>query len=404
MLTRRALLVLLLAAPVQAQEAAPPPPAAKKVPHTTRVHGETLKDDYFWMRERKSPEVLAHLEAENAYAEAMTRYLRPMQETLYGELLGRIEQTDLTVPARDRGYFYYSRTEEGKQYPIYCRKKRSLDAAQEVVLDGNGVAKGQKFFRLASTAFSDDGSRVAFTTDFTAFREFYLSVKDLVTGKLIEDRARKGSQLVWAADGKTLFYVADDHAKRPCRLYRHLVGSDRDDLVYEEKDELFRVGLTRTRDHKYLIITSRSSRTAEVRYLPTTAPALTPKLLRPRKEGVLYSVDHRDSLFYIRTNEGGAHNFKLVTAPVAKPNEWTELIAHRPDVTLGGVILFKDHAVLQERQDGLPHLVVRELAGGVTHRISAPEPVYSMSPAGNPEYDTTTFRFSYQSLVTPLSV
>ncbi len=382
----------------------PKPPAARKVPHVVKIHGDTRVDDYFWLREKKKPEVRAYLEAENAYTKALTGHLEPFQEKLYQEALSRIQQTDQAVPVRNRGYWYYSRTEKGKQYPLQCRKKGSLEAPEEVMLDGNALAKGHKFFAVGGTQVSDDGKRVAYASDVVAFREFFLSVKDLETGKVIEDRKRKTANFAWAADNRTLFYVAEDHAKRPYRLYRHVAGSDTDDLIYEEKDELFRLAVNRSHDRKYLFALSRSSTTTEVRYLKADEPAGTFRVVLPRQDKHEYVVEHRDGEFWIRTNRA-AKNYRLVRAPVAKPLAWAEVVPHRPEVALENVQLFKDYAVLSERENGLPHLAVRDLATGTTHRIRMPEPVYTVSsmPQANPEFDSTTLRFTYTSLVTPNS-
>jgi oligopeptidase B len=379
------------------------PPAAKKIPHVIKIHGETRVDDYFWLREKKKPEVVAYLEAENTYTKGMTGHLEGLQQTLYKEALSRIQQTDQNVPVRDRGYWYYNRTEKGKQYPIHCRKKGTLDAPEEVMLDVNELAKGHKFYALGGTQVSDKGNLLAYISDIAAFREFFLSVKDLETGKLLEDRKRRTISYTWAADNKTLFYVADDHAKRPYRLYRHVVGSDTDDLIYEEKDELFRLFISRSHDRKYLFATSRSSTTTEVRYLPADKPEGTFQVVLPRQDKHEYHVDHRDGQFWIRTNKD-AKNFRLVTAPVVKPAAWTEVLPYRPAVTLENITLFKDFAVFSERENGLQQLAVRDLSTGKSHRISTPEPVYSMMSMGNPDFDSTTIRFRYTSLVTPGSV
>jgi oligopeptidase B len=381
------------------------PPVAKKVPHVVKIHGDTRIDNYFWLREKKKPEVIAYLEAENGYTKALTDHLKPVQEKLYQEALGRIQQTDQGVPIRNRGYWYYSRTEKGKQYPLQCRKKGSLDAPEEVMLDGNALAKGHKFFAMSPPQVSDDGKRVAYASDVVAFREFFLSIKDLETGKLLEDRKRKTAGFAWASDNSTLFYVAEDHAKRPYRLYRHVAGSDTDDLIYEEKDELFRLTINRSHDRKCLFAMSRSSTTTEVRYLKADEPTGEFRVVLPRQDRLEYFVDHRDGEFWIRTNKD-AKNYRLVRAPVAKPMAWTEVVPHRPEVTLENVQLFKDYAVLAEREKGLPHLAVRELATGTTHRVSMPEPVYTVmsAPQTNPEFDSSTLRFNYTSLVTPGSV
>src|SRR5262245_49525305 len=234
--------------------AAATPPVAKVVPHKTEIHCDLRIDNYFWLREKTNPDVIKYLEAENAYTAAVMKPAEPLRDALYKEMLGRIKQTDLSVPTRDHGYFYYSRTVEGQQYPIHCRKKGGLDAAEEVMLDANAMAEGHKFFNIGGTHVSDDGNLLAFGTDTTGFREYYLSVKDLRTGKILEERFVKAASAAWAADNRTLFYVTEDHAKRPHKLWRHIVGEpkDKDVLVNEEKDELYRLNVSRSRDRKYL--------------------------------------------------------------------------------------------------------------------------------------------------------
>jgi oligopeptidase B len=402
-----ALLAMLLAAPLAADDAPPAPPAAKQKPHTASVHGDTRTDPYFWLREKTNPEVIAHLEAENAYTKAMTKHTEPLQEAVYQEILGRLKQTDLQVPVRRGDYLYYSRTEQGKQYPIYCRKKGGPEAAEAVILDGNELARGQKFLGVGLQSVSDDHALLAYSVDTTGFREYQLFVKDLRSGELLPDRVGKVASYAWAADGKTIFYVTEDHAKRPHKLWRHTLGTpkEQDQLVYEEKDELFRLSVSRSRDKKYVFATARSSTSGDVRYLPADRPAGEFKLVLAREPEHEYSVEHRDGLFYIRTNKG-AKNFKLVTAPVAdpRPENWKELLPHRPDVLLEGPVLFQTHAVFLEREQGLPHVAVHDFATGQTKRLEWPEAVYSVAPDANPEFGATTFRYRYESPVTPDSV
>ena len=388
--------------------AAGKPPAAKVTPHKTEIHGETLLDNYFWLRDKKNPDVTAHLDAENAYTAAVMKPTEALQEKLYKEMLGRIKQTDLGVPTLDNGYWYYSRTEEGQQYPIYCRKKGTLDAAEEVMLDANVLAKGEKFLNVGGLEVSDDGHLLAFVSDVTGFRDYHLSVKDLRTGKVHEDKFVKATSAEWAADNRTLFYVTEDHAKRAHKLWRHTVGepNDKDVLVYEEKDELFRLGLGKSRDRKYLFHSSRSSTTTEQSFLPADKPAGEWKVITPRKDRHEYSADHRDGRFYIRTNADKATNFKIVTCPATEtdPAGWKDFLPYRPDVLVSGISLFKDYAVVSEREKGLAHLRVIEFKTDKQHRVEMPEPVYDVFPAGNPDFGTTKFRFSYTSFVTPNSV
>jgi oligopeptidase B len=381
------------------------PPVAKKIPKTIALHGETRVDDYFWLREKSNPEVISYLNAENAYADAVLKPTVPLQETLYKEMLGRIKQTDDSVPARRGDYWYYSRTEQGKQYPIQCRKHKTLDAKEEVTLDLNELAKGQKFLSLGVYSVSDDHHLLAYSADVTGFREYTLYVKDLRTGQLLPDKISKVQMAVWGADNQTLFYVVEDAAKRPHRLYRHKLGATEDPLVYEEKDALYTLRAGRSRDRKYVWVESESSTTAECRYIPADEPGAPPRLVLPREEGHRYDVDHRDGLFYIRTDKD-AKNYRLVTAPVEDPapKNWKEMIGHRPDILLEGVWLFSNHAVISECEAGLDRLRVFDLRTGQSHGIEVPEAVYAIHPDANPEFQTATLRYRYESFVTPDSV
>jgi oligopeptidase B len=392
----------------QLDPAAATPPVANKVPRTTTLHGDTRVDDYYWLRDKKDPEAIAYLEAENAYTRAVMKKTEPFQEKLYREMLGRIKQADLEVPYRLGGWWYYTRTEEGKQYPIHCRKRGSLEAREEVLLDLNELARDRKFLHVGEFKVSDDGHRLAYTADVTGFREYTLHVKDLRTRAVLADWASpvRGARYVeWAADNTTLFYVTEDAAKRPHRLYRHTLGSPKDELVFEEKDELYRLSVRRSRDRKFLLARSHSSVTTEERHLPADRPKGAWQVILPRQVGHEYDADHRDGRFYIRTNKG-AENFRLVTAPVADPgpSHWEELVAHRPGVYLQDVALFARHAVLTELEGGLPQQRVLDFATGRQHAMAFPEPAYAVQPDLNPEFDTDLYRYRYQSLVTPESV
>ncbi|MBK5295084.1 MAG: S9 family peptidase [Acidobacteriia bacterium] len=385
--------------------APPAPPVARKIPRTTILHGDKVVDNYYWLREKANPRVKSYLEAENAYAATILEHTKPLQELLYKEMLGRIKQTDLSVPYRKGGYWYYTRTEEGKQYPILCRKKGSLEAAEEITLDVNELAKGQRFMSVSGYQVSDDGLLLAYSTDNTGFRQFTLYVKNLATGETSTALAQKTGSITWAADSQTLFYTIEDAAKRHYRLYRHKIGAAAHDLVYEEKDERFRLGAGRTRSRKYILLESGSHTATEVRYLEAADPTGQWKLVAPRQDEHEYEVDHHDGLFYIRTNSTG-RNFRLVTAPVSGPGRenWKEILPHRGDVMLSGMDFFAGHYVLVEREGGLPHLRVTEIASGKSHRIAMPEPVYAAFPYTNAEFDSTEYRYSYQSFTTPSSI
>jgi len=395
-----------LAAPQAAVTVPPSPPAAKKVPKVDELHGDRRVDDYYWLREKTNPEVTSYLEAENAYTAALMKPTLAFQESLYQEMLARIKQTDLSVPVRDHGFLYYSRTVEGKQYPIHCRKTLAPDAPEQILLDVNELAAGQKFMALGAYTVSNDGNLLAYSTDNTGFRQYTLHVKDLRTGQVLPDRVEKTVSLAWAADNKTLFYTVEDHAKRSYRLYRHTLGSTGpDDLIYEEKDEKFSLDLERSRSRAYLFLSSDSLTASEVRYIPAANPAAAWKVIAPREKDHEYEVEDHGDTFFIRTNSGG-RNFRLVSAPVADPTRanWKEVIPHRPNVMLAGMDIFADFYVLFEREDGLPRLRVTSFKDGQSHRIDFPEPVYSASPGQNREYDTRAFRFNYQSFITPSSV
>ena len=381
----------------------PTVPVARKSPIRSELHGEARVDDYFWLREKANPDVAAYLEAENAYADAVMKPTEALQEALYKEMLARIQETDLSVPAKDGAYWYYARTEEGKQYPILCRKK-GQEGPEEVILDENVLAEGLKYFSLGAFVITDDGRYLAYTTDVTGFRDYRLYVKDLRDDVLLPFQVEKAGSLAWAADNQTLFYTVDDSAKRPHRVYRHALGGTEDALVYEESDELFRAFVGRTRSRAYVLLGSASHTTTEWRYLPAATPTGAFRIVAPREHEHEYDVDHHGDSFYIRTNDAG-RNFRLVKAKVESPGResWVEVVPHRPDTMLEGIEIFRDHYVLLDRAQGLEQLRVTEFATGATHLVTFPEPAYSVFTVGNREFDTTLLRFSYQSLVTPSS-
>ena len=389
-----------------APTAVPNPPTARKQPRVDVVHGERREDDYFWMREKSNPEVASYLEAENAYADAVMKPTEAFQQTLYGEMLGRIQETDVNVPYRQGAYFYYSRTEQGKQYPILCRKFESLEAPEQVTLDVNLLAEGHSFMALGAYAVSDDGNLLAYSTDSTGFRQYDLFIKDLRTGQSGPAVAPKTGSVAWAADNRTLFYTVEDEAKRHYRLYRHEIGSATpDELVFEEPDEAFNIGVGRTRSRAYLVLGAGSLTTAEARILSADDPTGDWRLLAPRIRDQEYDVDHHDGWFYFRVNDTG-RNFRLVKAPVDAPGRenWTEVIPHRPSVMLEGVDFFRAFYVLLEREKGLQRLRLVDIASGTAQDVPFPEPAYSVFPAANAEFDTRKFRYSYESMVTPRSI
>ena len=385
----------------------PAPPVAKKIPHVTEINGYKLTDNYFWLREKSNPEVRAYLEAENAYTDAVMKPTEAFQKKLYDEMRSRMKESDVEVPYKEGNYFYYIRTEAGKQYPIRCRKKMNADANEEVLLDVNELAKGQAFMTVQAFAVSSDGNLLAYSYDNTGYRQFNLAVKDLRTGQTFADHAERVGSVVWANDNRTIFYTQEDAvSKRQYRLYRHTAGSsDSDTLVYEEPDEMFTVGAFKTRSQDYIIMELRSHTTSEARYISAKDPAADWKIVEPRKHGVEYYVDHNADSLYIRTNDNG-RNFRLVTAPVTDPvaKNWHEVMAHNPAIMLDDMDLFKNFLVLYERENGLPQIRVVDLRNGHSRRLSFPEPAYAVSAYINRVYDTTEFRYRYQSPIAPESV
>ena len=400
------------------QNLLPQPPIARKLHTETRIHGMLLSDDYAWLRDKENPDVTAYLEAENAYADAVMAPLAGLREELYQEMLSHVKQTDVSVPYRDGAWWYYTRTEEGLQYGIHCRKLGGPNgpdagAHEEVVLDGNQLAQGHAFFSVGDTDITDDGRWLAYTTDTKGFRQYTLRIKDLETGETLPGEVERVGSVVWAADNRTLFYaVEDEQQKRQFQLWRYMLGSAHADdvLVYQDDDERFNLAAGRTRDGKYIIVESASHTTSEARVLRADEPAGNFSLIAPREDEHEYSIDHRNGLWFIRTNDRG-RNFRLVTAPVATPGRehWTERIAHRDAVMLENVDLFAGFFVACEREDGLPRLRLWKFVGDGADasragEIAFPEPAYSAHPHINRMFDTTTFRYAYQSLVTPSSI
>ncbi|MGO9438335.1 MAG: S9 family peptidase [Terracidiphilus sp.] len=394
------------------------PPIARKERKEKALHGQTLVDDYAWLRDKENPEVTAYLEAENKYAEAVTAPLADLRDQLYNEMLSHIKQTDVSVPFRDGNWWYYTRTEEKLQYPIHCRKRGDTttpapDAVEEVILDGNKLAEGLAFFALGATDITDDGRWLAYTTDTTGFRQYTLHIKNLETGETLPGTVERVGSVTWAADNGTLFYsVEDEEQKRQFQLYCHVFGTDHssDVLVYQDDDGRFNLGVGRTRDGKFLVLESASHTASECWTLAADRPDGKFDLIAAREDEHEYSIDHRNGLWFIRTNDKG-RNFRLVTAPVETPGRehWTERIPHRADVMLEDVDLFAGFFVACEREDGLPRLRLWSFAAQgpeakQVSEIAFPEPAYSASPHINRIFDTTTYRYAYQSLVTPSSV
>jgi len=381
------------------------PPVAKRVEHREVRHGVTVVDDYFWLREKSNPDVIEYLEAENAYTDALTKDLKPFQEALYAEMLGHIKQTDLSVPERRGDFYYYTRTEEGKQYPIHCRKKDS-DGKEEVILDLNELAKGHNFVGVGAFEVSDDQNMLAYTTDYVGFRQYSLHVKDLRTGEILPDTTERVDSVRWAADNRTLFLTTEDEVtKRADHLWRHTLGEKTFEPVYEEKDELYHIRLNKTRDKQYLMLDITSTDTTEVRYLRASRPQDSFSVFLPREKKHRYEVDHREGLFYIRTNKD-AKNFQIVTASETyiNPNNWKVFVPHSDEVLVEGIDLFREFAVVLEKTQALNRIRIYNFARAAWNTIPFSEPVYAAFPGGTPDYDSTTYRYNYQSLIVPPSV
>jgi oligopeptidase B len=384
----------------------PQPPVAPVKEHREVRHGETVIDNYFWLRQKSDPEVVRYLEAEDAYTAEQTRALKPFEEALYTEMLSHIQQTDMGVPVRRGAYLYYARTVEGKQYPIHCRRRGTMDAPEEVLLDPNALGAEHKFVGIGNFVVSDDGNLLAYTIDFTGFRQYSLQVKDLRDGRTLADTTERVTSVEWAADNRTLFLTTEDAVtKRPDKLWRHALGDAAFTLLYEEKDELFDIGLQRTRDKRYLVLGIESKDTSECRFLPAGEPGGAFQVFLSRESKHRYYIDHRGDLFYIRTNKGG-HNFEIATAPETDraPGAWKVMVPHRASVRIQDFDLFRDFAVIVEKTEALDRLRVYDFAAGTWTSIEFPETVYAALPGETPEFDSTTYRYNYQSMVTPPSV
>ena len=368
------------------------------------VHSDTRIDNYFWLRDRQDPDTIAYLEAENAYTKAKLQHTEALQATLYAEMLGRIQQTDLSVPVKRDEYFYYTRTEEGKQYAIHCRKRGA--GPEEVLLDCNVLAEGHKYFRLGAFIASPNHRLLAYSVDFEGDEKYTVRVKNLDTGDLFADEIpNTSSTLEWAADNATFFYTTLDEALRPYKVFRHALGVNHDPLIYHEPDERFTLDLSSTRSRAYIFININSSLTSEIRYLPKDQPRGEFRILLPRVYETEYDATHRGDSFFIRTNDG-AKGFRVVEASIADPSKanWKEIIPARDGITIERVSAFADHLVTEERHRGLTQIFIRDMHSGMQHSIEFPEPVYTASLGANAEFNTKLLRFHYTSLVTPASI
>lgn len=384
------------------------PPVAKTFPKIDTIHGDILVDNYFWLKQKNDPEVIEYLKAENTYTTMIMKHTEAFQQELYEEMLSRIKETDLSVPEKLDDYYYYKRTEQGKQYPIYCRKKGSLDAKEEILLNQNTLAENYDYLEIGALKISPDHNLLAYPVDTSGSEWFTLFIKDLKTGELYNEQiSNTGYSIAWASDNRNLFYTTLDNAKRPYKLYRHVLGNNptEDILVYHEPDDLFWLDIVRSKSGKYLFMDVSSHTTTEVYYLDTSTPDGNFTIFYPRKQDVEYYVKHHENSFFILTNEK-AKNFKLVQTPENNPAKlnWTDVIPHCDSVKIEGFDVFKKFIAVTERENGLEQIRIINVADNTTHYVDFPEPTYTFWFGKNKDYASELLRFTYMSLVTPKSV
>jgi len=401
------LLIFVVSGCTQAKKAEPP--VAEIIPKELTIHGHTRVDNYYWLNQRENSKVIEYLEAENAYKDAVLKHTERLQEKLYDEIIGRIKQTDMSVPYKDNGYYYYTRYEEGGEYPIYCRKKETLEAEEEILLNVNEMAKGYDYYSVAGHSVSTNNELIAFGVDTVSRRKYTIYFKNLTTGELLQDEIPVTSgRATWANDNKTVFYaLKDEITLRSYKIMRHVLGTDvsADKEIYEEKDVTFGTYVGKTKSKKFLIIASSQTLSDEYRFLDADQPLGQFKIIQPRERGLEYSVDHYKDKFYIRTNYK-AKNFRLMETSILKTTKenWKEVIPHRDDVMLGGFEIFKDFLVVSERIKGLPNIRIIKWEDRSEHYLDFGEETYSAGISANPEFDTDLLRYSYTSFTTPSSV
>jgi oligopeptidase B len=395
-------------APAEKEATKMAPPTAEKIPEELTIHGDTRVDNYYWLNQRENPKVIAYLEAENAYKDAVLAHTRPLQDKLFEEIVGRIKATDMSVPYRDNGYYYYTRYEEGDEYPYRCRKQGSLEAEEEVMLDVSAMAEGHDYFSVSGPSVSPDNTLIAYGVDTVSRRKYTLHFKNLATGEILPDAILNTTGgAVWANDNRTVFYVRKDDALRPFKIFKHELGSspDADQEVYHEADNTFNTYISKAKSKKYLMIVSSSTLSTEYRFLDAENPQGTFRVFVPRRRDLLYSVDHFQDFFYIRTNLD-AENFRLMRTPLnmISQENWQEVIPHRKDTLFQGFELFRDYLVVTDMQAGIPEIRVIRWDNGSEHSLDFGESAYLARPTTNREFATDTLRYSYTSLTTPNSV
>jgi oligopeptidase B len=382
----------------------PTPPVAARHPPVLEHFGQRRVDDYFWLRQRDNPEVIAYLEAENAYADELMAHTKPLQEKLYGEFLSRIKETDLSVPVRRDGFYYYSRTEQGRDYPIFCRKRDSLEAPEEIILDVNTLAVGHEYYDIGSAAISPDHKLLAYGEDTDGSETYRLRVKNLESGELLGiDIGNTAADIEWCSDSRVFYYTVLDATKRPYRVLRHHLDDGFEEDILEEPDEGFFVHLGHSKDRRQIYIALGSHVTREEYFLDAADPKAMPVLFKKREHGVEYSIEHREGEYWVQTNRD-AVNFRLLRVPADRFHDestWREYIPHRENTKIEGFELFREHLVVYLRDEGLLKIRIFDLASDESHDIDFEEEVYATYGAENPECDSRSLRFAYTSLVTP---
>ncbi|HVH62175.1 MAG TPA: S9 family peptidase, partial [Candidatus Dormibacteraeota bacterium] len=381
------------------------PPVAVARPQVLEAHGDRRVDSYYWLRDRHDPEVIAYLEAENAYTEAVMADSAELKESLYREILGRIQETDSSAPVFFRGWWTYTRTVEGLDYEIYCRRRGSMEDAEEVILDGNVLAKGHDYFELGYVERSPDENLIGYAVDYNGSELHELRFRDLRTNTDLPDVVEGvyyGS--AWSADSKTFFYVKPDASMRPYQVWRHRLGSSDDVRVFQEDDERFEVGVELCKDERYIFISTASQITSESWMIPSDQPEREPRVIEPRREGIEYSVEHQEDRFLILTNDG-ARDFRLMAAPASSPGRasWIEVVPERDGVRLNSTDVHRHHVVLSQRSDGMQRLEVLNADTGELHIVPQPDASYTAFPGSNPDYEAHVMRFFYTSLNAPWS-
>lgn len=384
-------------------------PIATKKPHTMTEFGNNRIDNYYWLNDRENPEVIAYLEAENAYTKQQLKDTEPLQEKIYNEIVGRMKQTDISVPYKRNGYYYYSRQEEGKEYSIYCRKKETLDAEEEILLNGNEMAEGHAYFAIGGMSISSNNNLMAYSIDTVSRRQYTIYFKDLTTGKIFEENIKNTTgSITWANDNKTVYYSLKDETLRSYKIANHILGTnpENDKIVFLEEDPSFSVFAYKTKSQRYIMIGSVSTLSSEYHFIDADKPEQGMTIVQKRQNDMLYSVEHYKNDFYIQTNANGSLNFKLAKTPVNKPSieNWKDLIAHRKEVMLEGFDIFSNYLVLSEREDGLTKIRIKTWDEKTDYYIDFNDPTYTAYTGTNLDFDSETLRFGYTSMTTPSSV